>query len=72
MPKPPGKSSPSFNQADEAAAKELLNLAPFIIKHRRGGAVSMGAVCLSFTSNVARKSDLDKTTCPIENVLFSQ
>lgn len=31
---PPGKSSPSFNQAEEAAAKEEINIAPFIIKQR--------------------------------------
>lgn len=39
-PKPPGESSPCFNQAEEAAAKEKLNIAPFIIKRSRGAAVS--------------------------------
>lgn len=42
VPKPPGKSSPSFNQAEEAAAKEQLNIARFIIKHSRGGAAGRG------------------------------
>lgn len=53
-PKPPGKPSPSFNQAEEAAAKERLNIAPFIIKHSRGGAVPKGDGSSSFTSTTTR------------------
>lgn len=49
-PKPPGKSSLSFNQAEGAAAKEQLNIAHLIIKHSRGGTVSKEADPLLPTS----------------------
>lgn len=36
--------SPSCNEVEEAVSKDDLNIVPFMIKRRRGGAASKGAI----------------------------